>query len=306
MGECLESILSQSRLPDEIVVLDNASTDGSRELLEAFLPKITVIPLDENIGFAAACNRGIQETSSELVAILNNDIILELRWLESLLTQVKPDWSSWASRIVFAADPDRIDSAGDGMAVVGAAYKIGHGDPAVAHATSREVFGPCAAAALYRRSLLEDLDGFDEDFFLIYEDADLNMRARLMGYRCLYVPEAIVRHRVNQSIGTFSHTYVYYGHRNSECLFWKNMPTRLLCRYLPERMLFNSLSFIYFSSKRRGLSFLKSKVDFLRDFSSTLKKRQRIQNRRKLSHEQLRTLLDRNWFRYRKKVAIQS
>jgi len=138
------------------------------------------------------------------------------------------------------------------------------------------------------------------------EDADLNMRARLRGFRCLYVPEAIVHHMVNRSIGTFSHTYVYFGHRNSEYLFWKNMPTPLLWRYIPERSLFNLLSFLYFLPKGRGFSFLRAKVDFLRNCSDTLEKRRMIQMERTLSTKDLHALLDRNWLRYRRKAAVQS
>jgi GT2 family glycosyltransferase len=286
--------------------VDNASTDGSLKQIQVSFPGIKSVALETNAGFPAACNRAIQEASSDLIAILNNDVILERQWLQSLLAEVAPPWSSWASRIVFAAEPERIDSAGDGMAVVGAAYKIGHGDRAALHDTSREVFGPCAAAALYRRSMLEALSGFDEDFFLIYEDADLNMRARLRGYRCHYVPDAMVHHMVNTSIRTFSHTYVYYGHRNSEYLFWKNMPTSLLMRYLPERILFNLLSFFYFLLKGRGGSFLKAKLDSVLAHADIRNKRKVIQQERTLTTRELRVLLDRNWLRYRRKAFVQS
>jgi GT2 family glycosyltransferase len=153
--------------------------------------------------------------------------------------------------------------------------------------------------------MLETLSGFDEDFFLVYEDADLNMRARLQGFRCLYVPDAIVRHMVNTSIGKLSHTYVFFGHRNSEYLFWKNMPTQLLWRFLAERMIFNLLSMLYFTLKGRGFSFLKAKVDFLGNLSEILKKRAEVQKRRNIDNQQFRALLDRNWLRYRRKVAVQ-
>jgi GT2 family glycosyltransferase len=302
----LRSLLAQTRPPDEIIVIDNASTDGSAEEIQHFFPQVKILVMEENLGFPAACNRGIREASCELIAILNNDVLLEENWLESLLKEVKPPWSFWASRIVFASDPNRIDSAGDGMAVVGAAYKIGHEESSEHHTRSKEVFGPCAAAALYRRSMLEGLDGFDEDFFLVYEDADLNIRARLQGFRCLYVADAVVHHMVNTSIGRFSHNYVFFGHRNSEHLFWKNMPTRLLWCYLPERLLFTLLSFLYFSYKGRTASFLKAKVDFLRHYSDTLRKRREIQKNRKLSNRELRALLDRNWLRYRRKATLSS
>jgi GT2 family glycosyltransferase len=302
---CLSSVSQQSHPFEEIIVVDNASADGSLQLLQERFPEVTFVAMDSNVGFPAACNRGIREASSDLIAILNNDIILDERWLEALLAEEDSAWGFWASQIVFASEPQRIDSAGDGMAVVGAAYKIGHGEPVLNHSAPKEVFGPCAAAALYRRSLLDAVEGFDEDFFLVYEDADLNMRARLQGFRCLYVPTAVVHHMVNRSIGAFSHTYVYFGHRNSEHLFWKNMPTPLLWRFVPERILFDLLSFLYFSFKGRGLSFLRAKVDFLRQFPATLQKRRKIQTERTLSTSKLRAQLDRNWLRYRRKASVQ-
>jgi GT2 family glycosyltransferase len=191
------------------------------------------------------------------------------------------------------------------MAVVGSAYKIGNGAPLGSFPNQNEVFGPCAAAAVYRRTMLEELGGFDEDFFLIYEDADLSMRARLRGHRCLYVPEALVYHRVNQSIGTFSHNYVFYGHRNSECLFWKNMPTALLIRYFPERCLFNLLAFLYFAYHGRAGSFLAGKVAFFKHLPSLLQKRKEVQAARVLSNREIRQFLDRNWLRYRRKPLVK-
>lgn len=298
--ECLDSALSQSRRPDEVIVIDNASADESVLLIQEY-PEVKLIALPVNTGYAAACNRGIDESKGELIAILNNDIILDRCWLENLLKHNVDPWGFWASRILFAGDQNRIDSAGDGMAVVGAAYKIGHGDPAGHHEKPREVFGPCAAAALYRRSLLDHIGGFDPDFFLIYEDADLNMRARLQGYRCLFVPEAVVHHRVNATIRTFSYNYVFYGHRNSEYVFWKNMPSNLLIRYLPERTIFNLFSFVFFSAKGQSGAFLRAKVDFLRNFSKVLEKRKQIQSNRRISAREFQHFLDRNWIKYRRK-----
>jgi len=190
------------------------------------------------------------------------------------------------------------------MAVIGAGYKRGHGQPASQFDREEEVFGACAAAALYQRSMLEELGSFDPDFFLVYEDADLNTRARLRGHRCLFVPTARAIHHVNASIRTFSHTYVFYGHRNSEYLFWKNMPASMLVRFLPERLLFDSVSFLYFMLKGRGISFLQAKLSFLRNFRAVLEKRSRIQTDRRLAPDQFRRLLDRNWLKFRRKAVV--
>jgi GT2 family glycosyltransferase len=306
IADCLSSLLAQTRPLDSIMVIDNASSDGSAELVEKSFPEVDLIRLAKNVGYPAACNLGIEKSRSDLVAVLNNDLVLDSGWLETLLNQDCEPWDFWASQILTADEPRTIDSAGDGMAVVGSAYKIGNGDAPGSFPNQGEVFGPCAAAAVYRRTMLEELGGFDEDFFLIYEDADLSMRARLRGHRCLYVPEALVYHRVNQSIGTFSHNYVYYGHRNSECLFWKNMPTALLILYFPERCLFNLLAFLYFAYHGRAGSFLSGKIDFLKRLPKLLRKRKEVQAGRLLSNQDIKQLLDRNWLRYRRKPLAKS
>jgi GT2 family glycosyltransferase len=297
--DCLDSLKIQSVPFTEIIIVDNSSPDSSWIGLEDEFPGIKVLRLSTNSGFPSACNTGIQHSCSEFVAILNNDIRLDPDWLKNMFLRISPDWDFWASRVIFAESPDLIDSAGDGMTVIGAAYKTGHKKQTSLFEKERETFGACAAAALYRRNLLDRLDGFDEDFFLIYEDADLSFRARLIGGRCLFVPDARVYHRVNYSIGTFSHNYVFYGQRNSEYVFWKNMPTPMLLLYLPERILFSLMSLVYFSGKGRLGSFLKAKADFLKHFSVVLKKRKKIQQKRKISCKELRSVLDRNWIKDR-------
>lgn len=297
--DCLRSLREQSTPFDEILVVDNDSPDRSWEGLEGEFPGTRVIKLDCNHGFPRACNVGIERSASELVAILNNDIHLDRDWLRNMLDRVTPEWDFWASRVLLSEKPGIVDSAGDGMTVIGAAYKTGHGKQAAGYLDARETFGACAAAALYRRTLLDETGGFDEDFFLIYEDADLSLRARLLGARCLFVPDATVYHRVNYSIGTLSHNYVFFGQRNSEYVFWKNLPFPLLLLRFPERILFDSLAFFYFMGKGRGLSFIKGKISFLRNFQVVMRKRKKIQQTRKIPWRELDRLLDRNWLKNR-------
>ncbi|RPJ83370.1 MAG: glycosyltransferase family 2 protein [Acidobacteria bacterium] len=303
VAPCLSSVLAQTRPFDEIIVVDNASSDSSLSMVRHRFPQVKVIGIGQNLGYAEGCNRGINASTGDLVAVLNNDAVLHSHWLEKLLEHDHDPWSFWASLILFASEPEKIDSAGDAMAVVGAGFKIGHLQSAQNRTEPREVFGPCAAAALYRRSLLETTGGFDPDFFLIYEDADLNFRARLQGFRCLFVPDAVAYHHVNSSIGSFSHTYVFFGHRNSEYVFWKAMPLALLLMYLPERILFDLASFFFFVMKGRSISFLGAKVDFLRNFTSLIRKRRAVQKSRVLTTGQVRKILVRNWLRNRLKAS---
>ncbi len=304
IGPCLDSVLVQSCPAPEVIVVDNASSDRSLDILSSHYPSVKLIASATNQGYAGGCNVGIQAASGELIAVLNNDIVLDPGWLRAMQIAVSDSYGMWASLVVFAHDPQVVDSAGDGMAVIGAGYKRGHGQPTSRYDKQEEVFGACAAAALYRRSVLEELGGFDSDFFLIYEDGDLSTRARLRGHRCLFVPAAKAIHHVNASIRTFSHTYVFYGHRNSEYLFWKNMPGWMLLRFLPERLLFDFVSLVYFTFKGRGLSFLRAKVSFLRNIAKVLRKRRKIQSDRRLSPAQFRQLLDRNWLKFRRKAVV--
>jgi len=304
IGPCLDSVLAQSRPAHEVIVVDNASSDCSLDILRSRYPSVKLIASETNRGYAGGCNLGIEAAAGELIAVLNNDIVLDADWLRAMQVAVADSYSMWASLVVFAHDPRIVDSAGDGMAVIGAGYKRGHGQPASRYDRQEEVFGACAAAALYRRSVLEELGGFDSDFFLIYEDGDLSTRARLRGHRCLFVPAAKAIHHVNASIRTFSSNYVFYGHRNSEYLFWKNMPGWMLVRFLPERLLFDAMSLVFFTLKGRGAAFLRAKVSFLRNIESVLRKRRQIQSGRLLSPAEFRPLLDRNWLKFRRKAVV--
>ncbi|UCF38320.1 MAG: glycosyltransferase family 2 protein, partial [Acidobacteriota bacterium] len=141
--DCLESVDAQTQQPDEVIVVDNASTDDSPALICRHYPHVRLIESPENLGYAGGCNLGIRESSGDLIAVLNNDLRLHKDWLKNLADRVEPPWSFWASMIVFASEPRTVDSAGDAMAVVGSAYKIGHGDDIGRHSITGEVFGPC-------------------------------------------------------------------------------------------------------------------------------------------------------------------
>jgi GT2 family glycosyltransferase len=155
------------------------------------------------------------------------------------------------------------------------------------------VFGACAAAALYRMAMLRDIGFFDEDFFLLYEDVDLSFRAQLKGYRCLYVPEAVVYHKGSGSVVHDSPLSVYYGHRNLEWVYIQNMPSRLLLRTILPHILYDIAALSYFVVSGRGKDFFRAKKDALRGLKRALKKRQRIQSRKVVNDGYLWSLFDR-------------
>ena len=300
LPECLASLARQSLKELEILLVDNGSSDGSVDFVRTEFPSVRILALDRNFGFAGGNNRGILESSGEFVALLNNDAVADPHWAERL-TEAGRDARTGiaASRVLLYSDREKLDSAGDGMTVIGVGYKRGHLAPANSYPSAGPVFGASGCGMLLRRSMLQDVGLFDEDFFLIYEDSDLCFRARLRGWECRYTPGAVVYHRLNASIRRLSRTHVYYGQRNAEYLYFKNMPGRLVWKYLPAHLLNGVLAFFYFTGKGHLPGYLRSKYDFMANLPAALKKRREIQASRTVSCRDIDGLLERRWLRAR-------
>ena len=296
---CLNSLNKQTQKGFEILLVDNGSTDGSVEFVTENFPHVKVIRLKENLGFCRAGNIGILLAKGEYVALLNNDTEVDPHWLEELVKALDrhPEVGFCASKMVLYDTPHLIDSAGDAYSIAGSARKIGHLDFALKekYRRPRFVFGACAGAAIYRRSMLEDIGLFDEDFFIIQEDVDLSFRAQLKGYKCLYVPTALVYHRLSATLKTYSTEYVYYGHRNLEFVYFKNMPLPLLLLTFPLHVIDVFLSFCFFCAIGKGRVFLRAKWDAISALPRVLRKRREIQRGRSISLAYLLSLLDKSW-----------
>ena len=299
LSACLDSLRNQSWRDFEIIVVDNGSVDGSVEFVKECFPEVRIICLGENLGFCKGNNMGIREANGEYIALLNNDTEVDPHWLEELVKALDrhPEVGFCASKIVLYDTPHLIDSAGDAYSIAGSARKIGHLDFALKekYRRPRFVFGACAGAAIYRRSMLEDIGLFDEDFFIIQEDVDLSFRAQLKGYKCLYVPTALVYHRLSATLKTYSTEYVYYGHRNLEFVYFKNMPFPLLLLTLPLHVIDVFLSFCFFCAIGKGRVFLRAKWDAIKALPRVLRKRREIQRARTVSLAYLLSLLDKSW-----------
>ena len=293
---CLTSLRRQSFKDFETVLVDNGSTDTSVGFAERNFPEVLVISLNENRGFSAAVNAGIGVSRAEYVALLNNDTEVDPGWLEALVRAGESQLEAglFASKLVDFHDRRVLDGTGDALRRSGLPYRIGHqeldrgqfDEPAF-------VFSACAAAALYRRSLFEEIGPFDEDFFAYCEDGDVSFRAQLAGYKCLYVPKAVVYHMGSASTGgKRSPTATRLGTQNSVNLLVKNLPVSLVWRSLPSlvggqlaRILVTSLSG---SGLRAHLSGLAAVWRLL---PRMLEKRKDIQNRRRVSDAYIRQLL---------------
>jgi len=294
---CLPAATTQSAITTEVIVVDNGSTDGTRDLLRDQFPMVRTLALPENRGFAAGSNAGAREARGEFIAFLNNDAIPDRAWLRALRDgiDVPSRFLLATSRIVYVHDASVVDSAGDGLFRAGGAFKHHHGAPAHAAGIPREVFGVSGAACLVSKAVFEELDGFDEDFFASHEDVDLSYRARLRGYRCRYVPDAVVRHHGSATFGRTSAAAVFHGQRNLEWMYWKNTPASLLVRTLPAHLIYDLASAAYFA--RIGLlgAFLKAKVAAARGLPAVLRKRALIQRTRKVDVPAIAQHLDRGW-----------
>ncbi|MBN1937161.1 MAG: glycosyltransferase family 2 protein [Anaerolineae bacterium] len=236
LQHCLPSVFFQLGADDQLVVIDNGSTDDSLAWVATHYPAALLIRNETNRGFAAAVNQGIRATDSEFVVTLNDDTLVAPGWLDALLEAAQDErMGMCACKMLLAGDPTRFDSAGIEVDRAGIAWNRWFGEPVSAHpvAAPQEVFGPCGGAALYRRSMLDQVGLFDEDFFAYYEDVDLAWRARHAGWQCLYAPAAQVTHAHSATGNRVSGLKRYHLGRNKWWTILKNYPQPQLWLALP-------------------------------------------------------------------------
>ncbi len=228
LADCLNSLQSQQPLAAsqvEVIVIDNASSDGTADEIRNKYSWVRLIELPRNVGFAAGNNAGIAAARGRYIALLNNDAVAQPAWLAALIESIEqsPDIGGVASKICFRHDPALINSTGLVL------YRDGRGGDrgfrqrdAGQFDTADEVFGPCGAAMLLRREMLADVGRFDERLFMYYEDLDLAWRARHRGWRFVYQPRALVHHVHCASAGESSPFFCFHVERNRVLVNWKN------------------------------------------------------------------------------------
>jgi len=215
---CLEYLRSQTLCPNRILLVDNASQDNSIAVIKETFPEVEIMEASVNLGFAKANNLAVRKCGDcDWIALLNPDAFPEPDWLENLIKAAKqnPEYSFFGSTQFKHGTKDVLDGTGDVYHVSGQSWRRDFGY-SIKNTEKRtgEIFSPCAAAALYKREAFLKVGGFDENFFCQIEDVDLGFRLRLVGYKCLYVPNAVVWHIGSAFTGKDNRLALYFAHRN--------------------------------------------------------------------------------------------
>lgn len=230
---CLASLAGQRGASFEVIVVDNGSSDGSAEMARSEFG-VRVISNAANLGFCAANNQAFAAARGGFIALLNNDAEAAPDFLANLRRAFDqaPDIGMAAAKVLVWEDPrgaDRIDKAGhliypDGQNRGRGTGEIDRGQ----YGRVEECLWPDGCAAMYRKAMLDEIGGFDEDFFMFADDAELGLRARIAGWRCLYMPGAVVRHHRGASLDAGSTERIFLIERNRVLLAAKLFPWSLL------------------------------------------------------------------------------
>jgi len=269
-----------------VILVDNGSSDQSVAYVREQHPSVRIIALQENMGFAKAVNAGIRASDSEFVALINNDIELESSWLTNLVEALRtsPDVGAVTGKMLNYYRRDIIDAAGDELSLNGNAGCRGNGEKdGEFYNTQCYVFGACAGAVVYKRSMFNDVGLFDEDFFAWYEDVDLDLRMQLKGYKCLYVPTAVCYHKRGGTVKTSSPFFVRHYTRNNLLYVTKNFPLAIILIKAPRIIVSRIRRWSDHVRGGNGRAVLDALVQFIRMLPATMKKRRKILAGRKVS-----------------------
>lgn len=292
---CLDALAQQSYPAVEVIVADNASSDGSQELIRSQYPDVKLVELPENRGFTGACNAGIEASSGAIIALLNNDTEVDTRWAESVVDAFDrhPEVGIVASKMLLFEQRDHIHTAGDFFTLDGRAGNRGVWQADAGQFDQEEyVFSACGGSSAYRKIMLQEIGILDDDFFFSLEDVDLAWRAQLTGWRCLYTPKAIVYHHLSATGGGI--TASYYDGRNLIFTLIKNYPIELWRKYgglvlrAQVRLAWEALKAWRGAAARARL---RGMLAAMWDIPSLLRKRRTVQQMRTVPVDYLETIL---------------
>lgn len=302
LASCIQSVKDQIYLNIEIIVVDNGSTDGSVEYLQAVYPDLHLVANRKNLGYGGGNNQGIRKAKGKYILILNNDTEMEKECVEMLWRCMESDQKIGVTtpKILLYDRKDTIDAAG--LTIYSDGLSIGRGrfEPQEKYNQIEEVFAGSGCASLFRKEMLEDIGLLDEDFFAYAEDTDLGWRARLAGWITYYVPQAIVYHHHSKRFGNYSPFKVFLIERNRIWVASKNFPFSILCLcpfYTLLRFFYQGIATLTLKGApgRFGLEssplllisiLLKAFVGGLKGLPIILKKRKEVQSKKKISNSE--------------------
>jgi hypothetical protein len=260
---CLESLYGGTVTDFEVVVVDNASTDGSMEIVRDKFPNVKLIVNSENTGFSHAVNQGIEISRTPYVILLNNDTRVELDFIHELEKVMDSDKSgkvfSASAKMVSLHDKDKIDGAGDYYCALGWAFSRGKGKSPDQYNNNCNIFSSCAGAAIYRRELFgkDKVGMFDEEHFAYFEDIDIGYRAMLLGYRNVFAANAVVYHAGSATSGSRYNSFkTKLASRNSIYIIYKNMPILQIIINLPFLITGFFIKTLFFIKKGMGKEYI--------------------------------------------------
>lgn len=290
----LASLARQSLDSFALVVVDNGSTDGSPDYVRERWPEVELIELMPNRGVTPALNVALEAMSSELVGLFNNDMELEPDCLAQLIAALDahPEAGSATPKMLDFFDRHTLDGAGDLLNWRGGGGRRGHGSPdAGQYDEPQEVFAACGGAAVYRRRALDAVGLLDEAYFAYYEDLDWAFRAQLAGFRCRYVPSAVLYHRgsatLGRELGDFN---AYHLWRNPIWLVAKCYPVTALARHAPQLMRGQAGNLWTAVRERKLRVWARAIADALCGLPAALRKRRAVQRARVIGHAELEAL----------------
>lgn len=280
LEKCFESLERQENCSFEVIIIDNASKDGSAEYIKTHYPEFTLIQNRENLGFAAAVNKGINVSNAEYLFLLNNDIELEPDCIFNLLKCIEKDGNIFAvsSKMIQYSQRNKMDDAGDEYTILGWTKKVGYDKSPDLYTRERETFSACAGAALYRKSIFDEIGYFDENFFAYMEDVDISYRARIWGYSCVYCPKAVVYHWGSGTSGSkYNEFKIRLAARNNVYVPYKNMPWPQLALNFIFLLSGFFMKYLFFQRQGHGSIYL----DGLKEGFNSLGKQSKIKYKNK-------------------------
>ena len=293
---CLGSLKEQTYKNLETYIVDNGSKDGSVDYIKTNFPAVKLVCFDKNTGFAPAVNAGIRACSGDYIALINNDTIVDPRFIEFLAKALdeNEELGSVGCKMLGYDNPEILDGVGDGYRRGGLPGRIAHGEKDIGlFDKPRYILGACGGAAMYRRALFDDIGLFDDDYFAYLEDVDMALRAQSAGYKCLYVPEAIIYHLGCGTTGSgYSPLVVSLSAQNNLNTIVKNIPLPLLIKFLPQ-IFFWQAYYLAVVIVRGGqlIPWIKGTFKAILMMPNMLAKRRAINKKRRVSNEYMEAII---------------